>query len=436
LPKANDLAVPRRQESPALPIFSESQGPTFLSTTSTPSPPPSPPRLSDTGYPNPLRSNPVSPRNTVYPQNTLPLSPPSTATSPWGKQLFSSLTPLPLSPPILKPSTKPPMSLDAPNPTTRANFSPTATSADFSGSFADRNRSNSTVKPTVSHSASASMSVSGPSQPQLKHRSPSLSQIHAYLSSSSQAAGPPSIPLRISSIPADSKPRKLSLQHLRSTSNAKEISGEERKNIVSPAQGSMTPSRASPPLNTNKELPSPPTGENSQRRVVSDPDKKNGTLWQQGDHPGIAELPATTVRHSRLHSQPQLSSSEWGSYAQLYDRLQNSVPGHQRTNEADSQVRPSSKEAAHPKQQAKAKQPEDLQARKQETTLRSESTRKTRKPVGDEKASSGRPTHMSRTQKDKDRKKRSKAKILTEHVDLIKDDFWEKRPWILSGRTG
>jgi tRNA(His) guanylyltransferase len=43
---------------------------------------------------------------------------------------------------------------------------------------------------------------------------------------------------------------------------------------------------------------------------------------------------------------------------------------------------------------------------------------------------------MSRTQKDKDRKKRSKARIITEHVDLIKDDFWEKRPWILSGKTG
>ena len=43
---------------------------------------------------------------------------------------------------------------------------------------------------------------------------------------------------------------------------------------------------------------------------------------------------------------------------------------------------------------------------------------------------------MSRTQRDKDKKKRSKATVLMEHVDIIKDDFWEKRPWILSGKTG
>ena len=43
---------------------------------------------------------------------------------------------------------------------------------------------------------------------------------------------------------------------------------------------------------------------------------------------------------------------------------------------------------------------------------------------------------MSRTQREKDRKKRSKARVLVEHVDLIKDDFWEARPWILSGTTG
>jgi hypothetical protein len=43
---------------------------------------------------------------------------------------------------------------------------------------------------------------------------------------------------------------------------------------------------------------------------------------------------------------------------------------------------------------------------------------------------------MSRTQKEKDRKKRSKAKVVVAHVDLIKDDFWEKRPWILSGKAG
>ena len=48
----------------------------------------------------------------------------------------------------------------------------------------------------------------------------------------------------------------------------------------------------------------------------------------------------------------------------------------------------------------------------------------------------GRPVQMSKNQRDKDRKKRTKARIVIEHVDVIKDEFWEKRPWILSGRAG
>jgi tRNA(His) guanylyltransferase len=47
-----------------------------------------------------------------------------------------------------------------------------------------------------------------------------------------------------------------------------------------------------------------------------------------------------------------------------------------------------------------------------------------------------RPVQMSKTQKEKDRKKRGKAKIVIEHVDIIGDKFWERRPWILSGRAG
>ncbi|KAF1349432.1 tRNAHis guanylyltransferase, partial [Lizonia empirigonia] len=65
----------------------------------------------------------------------------------------------------------------------------------------------------------------------------------------------------------------------------------------------------------------------------------------------------------------------------------------------------------------------------------SESAKNIRDPTSNE-VSGGRPTQLSRTQKDKDRKKRRKAKILMEHIDLIKDDFWEERPWILSGKTG
>lgn len=427
------MTVPRLGESPVLPIFSTPSGPTFLSTASTPSPPPSPPKLPGDRYPNPLRSNPVSPRNTIYPQNSIPISPPSTVTSPMGNQKIGSLTPLPFSPPILKPSTKPPLSLDAPNPTTRANFSPTAAPAEFAGSFAEHNISEDTSKP-ISHSASASMPVAGPSQPKLKHRSPSLSQIHTYLASSSQAAGPPSIPLRMSSIPANTKPRQLSLQHLRSNSNLKSSYGNEKENPASPAQGTITPSRNSPPLNTNKELPSPPVGE---RRVVSDPDKTKGSNgWQQNDHPGIAELPATSVRHSRQQSQPVPSSSEWSSYAHFYDKLQSSVPGSRSGVDTTSQLNPPSKHISRPSRHAHTKSEAKSEARKSKDMSKPESTKKTHAPATSKEASGGRPVRMSRTQKEKDRKKRSKAKIVTAHVDLIKDDFWEKRPWILSGKTG
>ncbi|MCJ1355339.1 MAG: tRNA-His guanylyltransferase [Icmadophila ericetorum] len=38
---------------------------------------------------------------------------------------------------------------------------------------------------------------------------------------------------------------------------------------------------------------------------------------------------------------------------------------------------------------------------------------------------------VSRTQKDLQRKKRAKAKIVIEHVDLIKEDFWKARPGLL-----
>lgn len=52
------------------------------------------------------------------------------------------------------------------------------------------------------------------------------------------------------------------------------------------------------------------------------------------------------------------------------------------------------------------------------------------------KEEDGRPKEMSRTQREKDRKKRTKARVVIEHVDVIRDEFWERRPWILSGRTG
>jgi hypothetical protein len=43
---------------------------------------------------------------------------------------------------------------------------------------------------------------------------------------------------------------------------------------------------------------------------------------------------------------------------------------------------------------------------------------------------------ISRTQLEKRRKSKAKAKIVVQHIDIIKDDFWERRPWILSGKPG
>ncbi|KAJ2904515.1 hypothetical protein MKZ38_007847 [Zalerion maritima] len=46
------------------------------------------------------------------------------------------------------------------------------------------------------------------------------------------------------------------------------------------------------------------------------------------------------------------------------------------------------------------------------------------------------PVVQSKTQAEKDRKKRGKAMVVVEHLDIIKDDFWERRPWLLSGKPG
>jgi tRNA(His) guanylyltransferase len=45
-------------------------------------------------------------------------------------------------------------------------------------------------------------------------------------------------------------------------------------------------------------------------------------------------------------------------------------------------------------------------------------------------------TKTSRSQQEKLRKLRRKAQVVVDHVDIIKDEFWERRPWILSGKPG
>jgi tRNA(His) guanylyltransferase len=43
---------------------------------------------------------------------------------------------------------------------------------------------------------------------------------------------------------------------------------------------------------------------------------------------------------------------------------------------------------------------------------------------------------LSRTQQEKLRKLRRKVQVVVDHVDIIKDEFWQRRPWILSGKPG
>ncbi|KAJ4397308.1 tRNA-His guanylyltransferase [Gnomoniopsis smithogilvyi] len=46
------------------------------------------------------------------------------------------------------------------------------------------------------------------------------------------------------------------------------------------------------------------------------------------------------------------------------------------------------------------------------------------------------PLEQSKTQAEKEKKKRLKARVVVEHLDIIQDEFWNKRPWILSNKPG
>ena len=46
------------------------------------------------------------------------------------------------------------------------------------------------------------------------------------------------------------------------------------------------------------------------------------------------------------------------------------------------------------------------------------------------------PVSQSKSQAEKDKKNRAKARIVIEHLDIIKDDFWDRRPWLLSNKPG
>ncbi|KAK3310242.1 Thg1 C terminal domain-containing protein, partial [Chaetomium strumarium] len=42
----------------------------------------------------------------------------------------------------------------------------------------------------------------------------------------------------------------------------------------------------------------------------------------------------------------------------------------------------------------------------------------------------------SKTQTENDKKRRAKARIVVEHINVINRDFWDRRPWLLSNKPG
>ncbi|KUJ24595.1 tRNAHis guanylyltransferase-like protein Thg1 [Mollisia scopiformis] len=56
--------------------------------------------------------------------------------------------------------------------------------------------------------------------------------------------------------------------------------------------------------------------------------------------------------------------------------------------------------------------------------------------IHEDVAKPGEEVELSKTQEEKDRKRRAKARITVQHVDIIKDEFWERRPWLLSNKPG
>lgn len=48
----------------------------------------------------------------------------------------------------------------------------------------------------------------------------------------------------------------------------------------------------------------------------------------------------------------------------------------------------------------------------------------------------GAPVEQSKTQQEKEKRKKAKARITVLHLDIIRDEFWAQRPWILLGKAG
>ncbi|KIV80060.1 hypothetical protein, variant [Exophiala sideris] len=70
-----------------------------------------------------------------------------------------------------------------------------------------------------------------------------------------------------------------------------------------------------------------------------------------------------------------------------------------------------------------------------EYALESVKIDKDEKDEGDGASGTSEP-QLSKTQMEKMRKTRQKAKVVVRHVDIIRDEFWVQRPWIRSGKPG
>lgn len=63
-------------------------------------------------------------------------------------------------------------------------------------------------------------------------------------------------------------------------------------------------------------------------------------------------------------------------------------------------------------------------------------TKSTAEIEEDEEVTAVPELESSSTQIEKAKKARRKATVVVKHIDIIKDDFWKSRPWILSGKPG
>ncbi|KAJ4358096.1 tRNA-His guanylyltransferase [Didymosphaeria variabile] len=308
------------------------------------------------------------------------------------------------------------------------------------------------VKP-ISHSASASLSTHpktlGPSYRPSPKRSPSMSVLEGGLSH-----GPPQIPNASLPYPEPIS-RKLSLPSQKSYTLLRQEAAENPTGSNPANTSSQRGGRSRTPphqLMTMKELPSPPTGDDDDVGVRT-------SVMGSGPQPWAQSPPPPPTRGSEFSAGGSSGHGEMESLI-VNPVIPPSPPGgsirsHSRTGSSYSRAYSFPAPPSGPsigggmgveqfaafdwgsKEEVGEAPPEVPKKSKG----RAKKGEKGKKVLGIEDSGwtaelEGRPKQPSKTQKEKERKKRGKAKIVTEHVDIIGDTFWERRPWILSGRAG